>query len=74
MKEASPRWGVPKASDLSLLARNKYRRHSRAPVRRLSERVDPTQLHADWKSTCVLQVPNSCGAGGIRIRVLLFWG
>ena len=31
-------------SDLRLLARNKYRRRSKAAVRRLSERVDPTQL------------------------------
>ena len=33
-------------SDLSLLARNKYRRRSKAAVCRLSERVDPTQLCA----------------------------
>ena len=43
-KGVTPRWGVPKASDLRLLARNKYRRRSKAAVRRLSERVDPTQL------------------------------
>ena len=37
-KEASPQWGVPKASALSLLARNEPGRRSKVFWRRLSER------------------------------------
>ena len=37
-KEAPPQCGVPKASDLSSLARNEHRHRSKVPVRRLSER------------------------------------
>ena len=34
----SPQWGVPKANELSSLARNEHRHRSKVPVRRLSER------------------------------------
>ena len=34
----SPQWGVLKANELSSLARNEYRRRTKASVRRLSER------------------------------------
>ena len=37
-KEASPQWGVPQASALSLLARNERRARSKGERRRLSER------------------------------------
>ena len=37
-KEASPQWGVPQASTLSLLARNEQRARSKGEQRRLSER------------------------------------
>ena len=37
-KEASPQWGVPQASALSLLARNERRARSKGEQRRLSER------------------------------------
>lgn len=50
-KEASPQCGVPKASDLSLLARNEHRARSKRERRRLSERGFESQRKLNSRSS-----------------------